>query len=134
MLQEEREWLLVIHCTNHRLELAMKSAFLSDSAFKDVDKILLEMYLLTRDSGKVKRLLKAIALRLNVMFVTFVKSDGTRFQNHKYRAIKALIINYIPMSMLMENYVEAGSQVGRKSYHFLFLCFFIHYFFISNLM
>ena len=84
-----------MNCTNHRLELAMKDAFEADSAFKDVDKILPEMYLLTRNSGKVKRLLKSIAMQLNVMFVTYVKSSGTRFQNHKYRAIKALIINYV---------------------------------------
>ena len=31
----------------------MKGAFLADAAFKEVDKVLLEMYLVTRDSGKV---------------------------------------------------------------------------------
>ena len=51
------------------------------------------MYLITRDSGEVKQLLKSIAMRLDVMYVAFVKSDGTHFQNHKYRVIKALIIN-----------------------------------------
>ena len=79
-------------CTNHQLELAMKDVFLADAAFKEFDKVLLEMYLVTHD--KVKQLLKSIAMRLNVMYVAFVKSDGTRFQNHKYRAIKALIIKF----------------------------------------
>ena len=106
-----RDWLLVIHCSNHRLELAMKDAFLADSAFKDVDKMLLDLYLMCRNSGKVKKLLVSIAIQLDVMFVSFVKSEGTRFQNHKYRGIKALLINYIPMSLLMENYIEEGSQV-----------------------
>ena len=32
----------------------MKDAFLADAAFKEVDKVLLEMYLITRYSGKVK--------------------------------------------------------------------------------
>ena len=98
-------------CTNHQLELAMKDAFLVDAAFKEVDKVLLEMYLITRHSGKVKGLLKSIEMRLDVMYVAFAKSDGTRFQNHKYRAIKALIINYIPMSLLMENYIAVGIEV-----------------------
>ena len=57
-------------------------------------------------------MLKKIALDLDVMCVAFVKSEGTRFQNHKYRAIKALIVNYLPMSLLMENYIAAGSKFG----------------------
>ena len=89
----------------------MKDAFLADAAFKEVNIVLLEMYLIIHDSGKVKQLLKSIAMRLSVMYVAFVKSDGTHFQNHKYRAIKALIINYIPMSLLMENYIAVGSEV-----------------------
>ena len=89
----------------------MKDAFLADPAFTDIDQMMLDLFYLTKNSGKVKRLLKAIALKLDVMFVTFVKSHGTRFQNHKYRAIKALIINYIPMSLLMENYIAAGREV-----------------------
>ena len=96
-------------CTNHQVELAMKDAFLVDAAFKEVDKVLLEMYVITHD--KIKRLLKSIAMRLDVMYVAYVKSDGTRFQNHKYRAIKALIMNYIPMSLLMENYIAVGIEV-----------------------
>ena len=54
LFREDREWLMVIHCTNHRLELAMKDAFSAGATFKEVDKALLEMYLITRDSGKVK--------------------------------------------------------------------------------
>ena len=127
LFREDREWLMVTHCTNHRLELAMKDTFLADAAFKEVDKVLLEMYLITRDSGKVKGLLKSIEMRLDVMYVAFVKSDGTRFQNHKYRAIKALIINYIPMSLLMENYIAVGSEVLYTCITILFVFHFIFF-------
>ena len=118
---------MVIRCTNHQLELAMKDAFSADAAFKEVNKVLLEMYLITRDSGKVKQLLKSIAMRLNVMYVAFVKSDGTRFQNHKYRAIKALIINYIPMSLLIENYIAVRSEVLYTCIIILFVFHFIFF-------
>ena len=40
----------------------MKDAFLADAAFKEVNKVLLEMYLIIHDSGKVKQLLKSIAM------------------------------------------------------------------------
>ena len=62
LFREDREWLMVTHCTNHRLELAMKDTFLADAAFKEVDKVLLEMYLITRNSGRVKVFLKSIAM------------------------------------------------------------------------
>ena len=127
LFREDREWLTLIHCTNHRLQLAMKDAFSADAAFKEVDKVLLEMYLITRDSGKVKGLLKSIEMRLDVMYVAFVKSDGTRFQNHKYRAIKALIINYIPMSLLMENYIAVGSEALYTCIKILFMFHFIFF-------
>ena len=45
LFREDREWLKVIHCTNHRLELAMKDAFLADAAFKEVNKVLYECIL-----------------------------------------------------------------------------------------
>ena len=61
------------------------------------------------------------------MYVAFVKSDGTRFQNHKCRAIKALIINYIPMSLLLENYIAVGSEVLYTCIIILFVFHFIFF-------
>ena len=110
-MKEDREWLIVIHCSNHRLELSMKDAFELDSEFKSVDQILLEMFTLTRNSGKVKRLLKAVAVSLDMTCISFIKAHGTRFQNHKYWAIKASIINFLPVSLLFENYIESGNKV-----------------------
>lgn len=111
-IKETRSWLLDIHCSNHRLELAVQGAFEENVAFANIDTLLMQLYQLTKNSGKVKRLLKATAMRLNVVCLNFVKSSGTRFQNHKYRAIKSLIVNYIPMSELMENYTEPQSRLG----------------------
>ena len=87
-IKKTRPWLLDIHCSNHRLELAVQDALKEDAAFTKVDELLLQLYQLTKNSGKVKRLLKATAMRLDVISVNFINSSGTRFQNHKYRAIK----------------------------------------------
>ena len=127
LFRVDRGWLMAIHCTNHRLKLDMKDAFLADAAFKEVDKVLLEMYLITCYSGKVKWLLKSVAMRLDIMYVAFVKSDGTHFQNHRYRAIKALVINYILMSLLIENYITVGSEVLYTCIIILFMFHFIFF-------
>ena len=78
-MKEDREWLTVVHCSNHRLELSMKDAFELDSEVKSIDQILFEMFILTRNSGKMKRLLKAVVMGLDVICVSFIKAHGTRF-------------------------------------------------------
>ena len=108
-----RPWLLVIHCENHRLELAIADVYKMELNLKDVDIFLLQVYQLFKNSGRLKRLLHTIALNLNVTTVSFVKSHGTRFQNHKYRAIKALIINLVPFYLLCENALDGGREVCR---------------------
>ena len=61
-IKESRPWLLNIHCSNHRLELAVQGAFEEDAA--NIDNLLMQLYELTKNSGKVKRLLKATACAL----------------------------------------------------------------------
>ena len=88
-MMHARFWLLLIHCVNHRLELATKDGFKEDSAF--------------------------FRSRSNYVRIVPPDSEGTRFQNHKYRVIKALIVNYLPMTLLMENYTCVGSKHGDSS-------------------
>ena len=86
-------WLVVIHCVSHRLELAMKSAFESFAA-KDVLDMLLNIHLIYEHSNKRLRELRAIAEIIMIMDETVLKpqkANGTRWIQHKYRSIKALI-------------------------------------------
>ena len=108
-----RPWLLVIHCANHRLELAITDAYKMEPNFKDMDIFSLQVYQLFKNSDKLKHFLHTIALNLNVTAVSFVMSHGTRFQNHKYRAIKALIISLVPFYLLCENALAGGREVCR---------------------
>ena len=115
-LKEDRDWLLVIHCANHRLELALKDAFKADTSFQDVDEIMTQIYYMFRNSGKAKRLFTAVALILNVTSVGFVKASGTRFQNHKYAAVKAMMINFLPLCLYLEQMLETPkAAVGETS-------------------
>ncbi|KAK6178299.1 hypothetical protein SNE40_013101 [Patella caerulea] len=112
----DRQWILLIHCSSHRLELAMKDAFTTNKQFVEVDDILVQIYYMFRNSGKAKRILTAIALTLGVVCVTFVKASGTRFQNHKLRAIRALIVNFLPFLVYMENMIEnRGACTGETA-------------------
>ncbi|XP_065679334.1 zinc finger protein 862-like [Hydra vulgaris] len=61
LLKEGSPWLEIVHCFNHRLELALKDAFESLSAFKTVDKLLLQLYYLYQKSPKRYRELQGLA-------------------------------------------------------------------------
>ena len=65
-------WLLKIHCANHCLELAMGSAYTIQPEFKIIKTLLLNIYQLFKNSGKLRQLLTTIALNLGVTFVSFV--------------------------------------------------------------
>ena len=105
-----RDWFLKIHCANHRLELPIGSAYADEPKFKIPDNLQLNIYQLFKNSGKLRRLLPTIALNLSVTCVFFIRSHGTRFQNHKYGAIKALLINLVPLYLLCENMITGGSD------------------------
>ena len=105
-----QDWFLKIHCAYHRLELAIGSAYTGQPEFQIVDTLLLNIYQLFKSSGKLRRLLTTTALNLGKYCISFVRSHYTRFQNHKYRATKALLINLVPLYLLCENMIAGGSE------------------------
>ena len=50
-MQEKANWLQLIHCFNHRVEVALKGAF-KTTAFKDIDTMLCKLYYLYPKSAK----------------------------------------------------------------------------------
>ena len=78
---------------------------------KKIDEIVFWIWQYFKNSGKAKSMLMAIASQLNVLYVTFTRSHGTRFQNHKLMAIRALIINYISIVDFCENAIASGTDV-----------------------
>ena len=54
LLKELSPWLMVVHCFNHRLELAIKDAF-KHTAFNNIDEMLAVLYKLYKTSAKRQR-------------------------------------------------------------------------------
>ena len=82
MENDGRNWLVKIHCINHRVELAAKKAILK-SPFKDIDRFCLNNYYLLRDFGKIKAEVKKAADVLGVQHYTLPKMTSTRFIGHR---------------------------------------------------
>lgn len=113
MKREGREWLLIIHCAAHKIELAVKDAFKSINDFEKIDEMCTNLYYFFKNSGKCWRILLHLAERLNVVVTRLPKAAGTRFQVHKYRAIKALIVNFLPLCLFAENMLEASNKACK---------------------
>jgi hypothetical protein len=93
ILQEKSPWIVFIWCIAHRLELALKDA-LTNTAFEDVDNMLLRLYYLYKKAPKKLRQLKELhdAYKEGMGFdeggFKPKKSNGTRWIAHKISAMK----------------------------------------------
>ena len=93
---DRRPWLIKIHYTNHRIELAVKKS-LENTTFNDCDTFYIWNFALLKNSGKIKGEIKAAAQALNIKHYTLSKLTGTRFVAHRRCSLAYLI--YGPLSL-----------------------------------
>jgi len=103
-LDDDRGWLIKIHCANHRIELALKDAF-KESSFSVIDQTYMALYSLCKNSGKIKSEIKAAAEARGIEFYVLTKLSGTRFVGHRINAFKALINTYPAVITALENVI-----------------------------
>ena len=117
ILREEVPWLIAIHCLNHRLELAAKNAF-SKTYMEDVSQMLMDMYYVYEKSCKRLRELKELA---NAMEEAVRKPEkaGTRWLQHKSRALRSLIIGYSVIYHHSESMASEQSSAKLSLYSIL---------------
>ena len=89
-LDADRGWLINIHCSNHRIELAVKDAF-KNSVFVEIDNLYNSLFKLLKNSGKIKSEMKIAAEALNIQHYTLPKLTGTRFVGHRISALRVLL-------------------------------------------
>ena len=130
-LKRNRPWLLTIHCANHRIELAVKSAF-DIPEFAAVEEFYKTNYYLLKNSGKLKSLLKECATSLGIHYYELPKIHGTRFVNHRCRGFKNLLETWPVYTTAYEDAVANGeftpttrakiSGLLKKFKSYSFLC------------
>ena len=114
-IKEEASWLQVVHCFNHRLELALKDAFLYNSSFNRVEEFLNEIYLLYRTSPKRYRELQRVAEAYGEAIPRPTKAYGTRWIDHKLRAVKIGLEHYGALITHIESLSQTDSQAKRRA-------------------
>ena len=102
LLKADCPWLVVMHCLNHRLELAAKDAF-KGTSIDAVLTMLNTLHQLYDSSPKRWRDLQAVAEIMTEQVVRPKKANGTRWVQHKHRAVQALLQSYGPIVVHLDN-------------------------------
>ena len=105
-------WLIAIHCLNHRLELAAKDTF-KNTYMSEVTDLLKDLYLVYQKSPKRLRELRALAEALEADIRKLEKAFGTRWSQHRSKAIETLMHGYETIVAHLE--AQAASSYGSKA-------------------
>ena len=87
---DDRDWLLKIHCPNHRIELSIKDAF-KDTKFALVEEFYQANSNILGNSGKLRSAVQAAASAIGIEHYVLSKLTGTRFVGHRSKAYKRLL-------------------------------------------
>ena len=114
LMQADSPWLQVIHCFNHRLELAIKDAFKSNN-FNKVDEMLRKFYCLYQKSPKRLRELKCIAEAWEKSVPKPSKSYDIHWIDHKLTSMKIMLENYGAYISHVELLSQTDSQALKRA-------------------
>ena len=90
MMARERPWLIVIHCMNHHIDLAIKDMVKSVDKFEECNKFN-TIFNLFKNSGKPQSATKEACTALNITYYWLSKIHSTRFVNHHRWGFTALL-------------------------------------------
>lgn len=104
-------WVLTVWCLAHRLELAIKDAF-KKTYMENVIEVLTLIYYFYKGSSKRNKEIKTIADVMDDHFLKPGKANGTRWVDHKLRAVSKLLKNWKLIVIHMKNYAEDVTNRG----------------------
>ena len=104
----------MVHCFNHRLELAIKDAFNESAFYSNIDEMLAKLYCLYQKSPKRLTELKELSEIFEKSIPKPTKADGTRWIDFKYRAMEKILSNYGPYMTQLEQLAHTDSQPKKR--------------------
>ena len=111
LLRKDMPWLIGMHCLNHRLELSAKDAF-SKTYMDEISTMLMNLFYVYEKSPKRLRELRNFADVMDEHVRKPEKAHGTRWLQHKSRALQSLLLSY----PIIVTHLEAlAAEYGTKS-------------------
>lgn len=112
-IRETAPWLVLVHCFNHRIELAIKDAF-DASSFSKIDQMLRVLHSLYNASPKRYRELKRLAEAWQTSIPKPTKATGIRWIKHKTNAMKIALENYGAFLSHIESLSQTDSNAAKR--------------------
>lgn len=106
-LLEQQPKLTSVHCTAHRLELAIQVAMKENKLFVILDKLLLDLYLFYHQSTLNRSLLRRTGEALSIKNCIPTPTGGTRWIAHTQRALQILITR--AYGVIMQHLLEVSA-------------------------
>lgn len=116
LTNDDRPWLLSVHCVSHRCELSIKDSINKEKMFDGVFEMMQNLHQFFKQSGKFKGHFNKTSSVLGCQSYDFPKVQGTRFISHQYRAIDHLLKNWVILLQTLENSIanQSFSKVNAK--------------------
>ena len=114
LLREQSPWLLIVHCFNHRFELAIKDSF-QRAFFNEIETFLVKLFYLYKKSSKRLRELWEFSEIYEKSIPKPAKVGGTRWIAHKFRAMAIVLQNYGVFITHLESLAQTDSQALKKA-------------------
>ena len=117
-LDNDRGWLIKIHCANHRVELSVKDAFEQSTFTSILDPLYTSIYTLLKNSGKLKSEVKSACEALNIKHYVLPKLTGTRFIGHRVTSFTSLLNVWPALVEMLGNVIadpKTKSSVRAKA-------------------
>lgn len=112
LLKNNVPWLVEIQCLAHKLELAIKEC-LKGTYMDSIVDILTSVYYFYKGSPKPLRELEEIAEFMEEHFLKPERANGTRWVEHKQRALCKLEKNWGQIVLHLENYATDTSNAAE---------------------
>ncbi|KAK6191936.1 hypothetical protein SNE40_003508 [Patella caerulea] len=114
LLKEEADadYIVSVWCLAHRLELAVKDAF-SNSYMNNIIECLQNVYHFYQGSAKRNKEATDIAEIIDEHFSKPTKANGTRWVEHKLRAVTKLLNSWEVILTHMSNYASGNTNKGE---------------------
>ena len=94
LVQDEAPWVEVVHCFNHRLELAIKDAFIESMFYLNINEMLSKLYWLYQKIPERLTQLKELSKAFEKLIPKPTRADGTRWIDFKFQVMKKVLENY----------------------------------------
>ena len=114
LVPDEAPWVEVVHCFNHRLELAIKDAFIESTFYLNISEMLSKLYWLYQKSPKRLTQLKELSEAFEKSIPKPAKADGTRWIDFKFRTMEKVLENYGRYMTHLEQLANTDSQLKKR--------------------